>query len=112
VNIAMELSSSTRLHTTVTGGSLRWAGAFSLVGTGAMESVQMLVMDRLFLGATGVDAERGLTVIQQEEAAVFRAMARQARQRIVVADSSKLGLVSPAVVCAPREIDLLITDHG
>ena len=39
-------------------------------------------------------------------------MARQARQVIVVADSSKMGLVSPAVVCAPKEIDLLITDNG
>jgi hypothetical protein len=74
--------------------------------------IQLLVPKRRLPGATGVDPERGLTVIQQEEAAVFRAMARQARQRIVVADSSKLGLVSPAVVCAPKEIDLLITDHG
>jgi DeoR family transcriptional regulator of aga operon len=39
-------------------------------------------------------------------------MARQARQVIVVADSSKVGRVSPAVVCPPVEIDLLITDNG
>jgi DeoR family transcriptional regulator of aga operon len=112
VNIGMELSSSTRLHTTLTGGTLRWAGAFSLVGPAAIESLAMVVMDRLFLSATGVDAERGATLIQPDEAAVFRAMARQARQVIVVADSSKMGLVSPAVVCPPKEIDLLITDSG
>lgn len=112
VNIGMELSSSTRLQTTVTGGDLRWAGAFSLVGPAALDSLQVVIMDRLFLGATGVDAERGVTVIQSEEAAVFRAMARQSRQRIVIADSSKLGHISPAVVCAPKEIDLLITDDG
>ena len=34
------------------------------------------------------------------------------KQIVVVADSSKMGLVSPAVVCAPEEIDLLITDNG
>jgi len=112
VNIGMELSSSNRLHTTLTGGTLRWAGAFSLVGPTAIESLALVVMDRLFLSATGVDPERGATLIQPDEAAVFRAMARQARQVIVVADSSKMGLVSPAVVCAPKEIDLLITDNG
>lgn len=112
VNIGMELSSSTRLHTTLTGGTLRWAGAFSLVGPTAIESLAMVVMDRLFLGATGVDAERGATLIQPDEAAVFRVMVRQARQVIVVADSSKIGLISPAVVCSPTEIDLLITDNG
>jgi DeoR family transcriptional regulator, aga operon transcriptional repressor len=39
-------------------------------------------------------------------------MARQAREVVVVADSSKMGLVSPAVVCPSTEIDLLITDNG
>lgn len=112
VNIGMELSSSTRLQTTLTGGNMRWAGAFSLVGPAAIEALHTAVMDRLFLGATGVDPERGATIIQPEEAAVFRAMARQARQVIVVADSSKLGLVSPAVVCSAADIDLLITDDG
>jgi DeoR/GlpR family transcriptional regulator of sugar metabolism len=29
-----------------------------------------------------------------------------------VADSSKMGMVSPAVICPPRDIDLLITDDG
>ena len=112
VNIGMELSSSARLQTTLTGGNLRWAGAFSLVGPTATESLATVVMDRLFVGATGVDPERGATVIQADEAAVFRAMARQSRQVIVVADSSKIGQVSPAVVCPPQEIDLLITDNG
>jgi DeoR family transcriptional regulator of aga operon len=112
VNIGMELSSSARLQTMLTGGNLRWAGAFSLVGPAAIEALAVVVMDRLFLSATGVDAEHGATLIQPDEAAVFRAMARQARQVIVVADSSKVGRVSPAVVCPSSDIDLLITDNG
>ena len=47
-----------------------------------------------------------------EEAAVSRVMVRQAREVVVVADSSKMGMVSPAVICPPRDIDLLITDDG
>jgi DeoR family transcriptional regulator, aga operon transcriptional repressor len=112
VNIGMELSSSTAVETTLTGGSMRWAGAFSLVGPAAIESLQNFVMDRFFLSVTGIDPVRGATMIQPEEAAVFRVMVRQAREVIVVADSSKISMVSPAVICPPRDIDLLITDDG
>lgn len=112
VNIGMELSSTANVHTTLTGGAMRWAGAFSLVGPAAIETLNMFVMDRLFLGVTGMDPERGATMIEPEEAAVLRVMVKQAREVIVVADSSKMGMVSPAVICTPREIDLLITDAG
>jgi DeoR family transcriptional regulator of aga operon len=69
-------------------------------------------MDRVFIGVCGVDAERGATTIEAEEAAVFRAMIRQAREVIVVADSSKVGMISPAVICPAVDIDILITDDG
>lgn len=112
VNIGMELSSTTGVETTLTGGAMRWAGAFSLVGPAAQETLNMFIMDRLFLGITGLHPERGATMIEPEEAAVFRVMVKQSREVIVVADSSKMGMVSPAVICLPREIDQLITDDG
>jgi DeoR family transcriptional regulator of aga operon len=112
VNIGMELSSTTNVETTLTGGAMRWAGAFSLVGPAAIETLNMFVMDRLFLSVTGMHPERGATMIEPEEAAVFRVMVRQAREVIVVADSSKMGMESPAIICQPRDIDLLITDDG
>jgi DeoR family transcriptional regulator of aga operon len=112
VNIGMELSSVTGLDATLTGGAMRWPGAFSLVGPAAIETLNMFVLDRLFLSVTGMDAEHGATMIEPEEAAVFRVMVRQAREVVVVADSSKMGMVSPAVICPPRDIDVLITDDG
>jgi DeoR family transcriptional regulator of aga operon len=112
VNIGMELSSSAGLDTTLTGGRMRWQGAFSLIGPAAIESLNVVVMDRVFVGVCGVDPERGATTIEADEAAVFRAMARQARQVIVVADSSKVGMISPIIICPATQIDLLITDDG
>jgi DeoR family transcriptional regulator, aga operon transcriptional repressor len=112
VNIGMELSSNMNVDTTLTGGAMRWAGAFSLVGPAAIETLNMFVMDRLFLSVTGMHPERGATMIEPEESAVLRVMVRQAREIIVVADSSKMGMVSPAIICPPRDIDLLITDDG
>jgi DeoR family transcriptional regulator of aga operon len=39
-------------------------------------------------------------------------MVKQAKQVIVVADSSKLGKVGPAFICPLSEIHTLITNHG
>jgi DeoR family transcriptional regulator, aga operon transcriptional repressor len=108
----MELSSSNGLDTTLTGGCMRWPGAFSLIGPAAIESLNMVVMDKVFLGVTGVDPQHGATTIQADEAAVFRAMSRRSKQVIVAADSSKVGMISPGVICPVTDIDVLITDDG
>jgi DeoR family transcriptional regulator, aga operon transcriptional repressor len=112
VNIGMELSSSNGLDTTLTGGCMRWPGAFSLIGPTALESLNVVVMDRVFIGVCCIDPERGATTIEADEAAVFRAMARRAKQVVIVADSSKVGMISPAVICPVTDIDILITDDG
>jgi len=112
VNIGMELSASNGLDTMLTGGCMRWPGAFSLIGPAAIESVNVVVMDRVFVGVCGVDPCHGATTIEADEAAVFRAMTRRAKQVVVVADSSKVGMISPAVICPVTDIDVLITDDG
>lgn len=108
----MELSSSAGLDTTLTGGRMRWQGAFSLIGPAAIESLNVVMMDRVFVGVCGVDPERGATTIESDEAAVLRAMTRQTKQVIVVADSSKVGMISPVIICPVAMIDVLITDDG
>lgn len=112
VNIGMELSSSNGLDTTLTGGCMRWPGAFSLIGPAAIESLNVVVIDKVFIGVTGVDSQHGATTIQADEAAVFRAMSRRSKQVIVAADSSKVGMISPGVICPVSDIDILITDDG
>lgn len=112
VNIGMELSNQPALNVTLTGGTMRWAGAFSLTGPTAIEMLSGVFMDKVFIGVCGIDAQRGATTIESDEAAVFRAMVRQAKQVVVVADSSKIGMVSPALICPASEIDALVTDTG
>ena len=112
VNIGMELNHQATLDVTLTGGTMRWAGAFSLTGPTAMEMLSGIFLDKVFIGACGVDVQRGATTIEPDEAAVFRAMVRQAKQVIVVADSSKIAMISPALICAVTDIDILITDSG
>ena len=110
VNIGMELSNQPALNVTLTGGTMRWAGAFSLTGPTAIEMLSGVYMDKVFIGVCGVDVQRGASTIEPDEAAVFRAMVRQAKQVIVVADSSKIGMTSPALICPASDIDILVTD--
>jgi DeoR family transcriptional regulator of aga operon len=76
VNIGMELNHQVALDVTLTGGNMRWAGAFSLTGPTAMEMLGGVFLDKAFIGACGVDVRREATTIEPDEAAVFRAMVR------------------------------------
>jgi DeoR family transcriptional regulator of aga operon len=110
INIAMELCNCEGLQTFVTGGVVQWAGSFSLVGQASINFLKEIYLDKVFISVCGVDVARGITVIEPEESLTFRAMVHQATMRIVVADSAKLGTVSPAFVCPISDIHVLITD--
>jgi len=69
-------------------------------------------MDKLFVSVSGIDASRGATTNESDEALTFRAMVKQAKQVIVVADSGKLGVVTPSLICPIEDVDVLVTDAG
>lgn len=111
VNVAMELSKRKDLEVFVTGGFLRgdW---FSLVGDAANYAMRQVFVDKAFLGVNGICAEKGLTSLNPGEAAINRVIVGQARQRIAVADHSKLGCAATHRFCDAKDIHILITDTG
>jgi DeoR family transcriptional regulator of aga operon len=112
INIGMELCNQPGIRTYLTGGVVPWAWSFSLTGNAALTFLDDVYMDKVFLSVTGLDVEKGATTLEADEALVYRKMVKQAKQVIVAADSSKLGKVSPAFVCPPSGIHILITDTG
>jgi DeoR family transcriptional regulator of aga operon len=112
VNIGMELCNMPGLKIHLTGGYVHWPWSFSLVGAAAISFLGDTFLDKLFLSVSGIDAERGTTTNESDEALTFRAMVKQARQVIVVADSSKLGAVTPSLICPLEDVDVLVTDEG
>ena len=112
INIGMELCNQPGIRTYLTGGVVPWAWSFSLTGNAALTFLDDVYMDKVFLSVTGLDAEKGATTLEPDEALVYRKMVKQAKQVIVAADSSKLGKVSPAFVCPANAIHILITDTG
>jgi DeoR family transcriptional regulator of aga operon len=109
VNIAMELSHLPDIKVSMTGGSLSgdW---FALVGDVAQQNVSQTFFDKAFVGVDGAHAEHGLTTNYPDQAAIHRAMMRQAEQRIVLADHRKIGVVGRSLIWPVDDLDKLITD--
>ena len=111
VNIAMELSHRVDLKVIVTGGSMSgdW---FALTGPTGIAAVGEMFYDKAFIGVDGVHPEHGLTTNYPDQATVHRAMIRQSRQKIVVADHTKIGDIGTALIVPVGDVDLIITDKS
>jgi len=109
VNVAMELTNRRGVSVFMPGGLLHgeW---FSLVGPATMQSLSSIFPDKAFIGANGIHAIHGVTAYHPDEAAINCIMVRQSRQKIVVVDHSKLGVVATHLICPLDQISLIITD--
>jgi DeoR family transcriptional regulator, fructose operon transcriptional repressor len=63
------------------------------------------------LSPVGVDAKAGASSFELDEVEIARAMCGNARQVILAADHSKIGVRSRASWCGPERIDVLVTDR-
>lgn len=109
VNIAVELAGLRDLQIIMLGGVLR-EDSFSIVGHVAEEMLQEFAADKLFFGAAGCDPNFGPSTPTIEEARVNQAMARIARQRILVADSSKFEKRTLCRILPLTNVQTVITD--
>ena len=112
LNVGMELCNQPGVRTYLTGGVIPWAWSFSLTGNAALEFLDDVYMDKVFLSVTGLDAERGATTLETDEALIYRKMLKHSKEVIVVTDASKFGNVSPAFICPVSEIHKIITNVG
>jgi DeoR/GlpR family transcriptional regulator of sugar metabolism len=69
-------------------------------------------VDRLFLGVHGMAERAGFTTPNLAEATTNRAFVDSAREVIVVADSSKWGIVGLAEIAPLRAASVLVTDEN
>lgn len=111
INVALELEAAgPRCTVVVTGGTLR-PRQHSLVNPLATQILEQLRVSIVFLGCNGFDLDGGVTNVNLPEAEVKRTMVRAGRQRVVLADATKLGQVALALVCPVDDIDVLVTDR-
>jgi DeoR/GlpR family transcriptional regulator of sugar metabolism len=106
-----ELGDDDAVRLIAAGGDVR-PGELSVTGDLAEVAFERLRFDTFVLGCCGLDVRDGITTHVPADARVQRAALRSARRTIIIADESKLGLVTFGHVCDVGEIERLVTDAG
>ena len=109
INVALELQGQSTKHVIVTGGTLN-RNSYELVGSQAVSSLENIHCQMAFLGASGMSPEYGLSMSDEPEAAVGRALIASTERAVVLADHTKLGKRGLVRVCPLDQLSLFITD--
>ena len=84
----------------------------ALVGPFAVAALRTIHLDQVFMGVHGIDPRSGFTTPNVLEADTDRALVASARRLVVVADSSKWGVIGISSIARLVEADTLVTDSG
>jgi DeoR family fructose operon transcriptional repressor len=106
-----ELKDCRNIEVSITGGMLR-PDTMAFVGPMTERSLEMVRVDKAFLGTNGLDLQEGITTPNMLEAATKSKMIAVAKQAILLADHSKIGQISFCKVADLREIDHCILDSA
>ena len=109
---AVSSAQRTSLDVILLGGSYR-PRSNTLQGALPIEVAGHFHASRFILGADALSLEEGVTTPSLGLAGVERAMMRQTRGEVIVlADSSKFGVVGDVVICTLDRVDAVIVDDG
>ncbi|MEW6226239.1 MAG: DeoR/GlpR family DNA-binding transcription regulator [Chloroflexota bacterium] len=97
------------LRTVVLGGSVL-RDELTTTGAIAAGTLARYRFDVAVIGAAGLSVRWGITELSDEEAEIQRVAISRAARLVVVADGSKLGTATSAVVAPADTIETLITD--
>lgn len=114
LNVALRLSGAetTLAHEVILLGGSMGPSQQATCGDLTISEINRYRADIALLSPVGVSARDGASSFAHREAAVAGAMVKCARTRIILADSSKIGLTSRVIYARPPEIDMIITDAG
>ena len=111
LHIASELIDHHGIRLILTGGFLRH-GELSMVGYLAERVFSEFYVDKLFLGAGGVDLKAGLTEFNIEDTLVKRAMVESAKEVVLVVDSTKFRSIALGSIVPLTRIHTIVTDKN
>jgi DeoR/GlpR family transcriptional regulator of sugar metabolism len=94
----------------LTGGVRTQADA--LVGPLAVAALRSIHLDLVFMSVHGMDLRSGFTTRNVLEADTDRALVASGRRLVVLADSSKWGVIGISSIARLDEADTLVTDPG
>ena len=111
LNIAEVLARKPGVRMILIGGVYHPASA-SFASVDGLDALGRIGINKAFISAGGVDAERGVSCSQFHEVPVKQKAMAGALERHLVVDSSKLGRIRPAYFATLDAYDSLITEAG
>lgn len=109
-DVIIGLDTANQVTVILTGG-VRTPSA-ALVGPVADRTIASMHVDQLFLGVHGMDVRAGYTTPNLAEATTNKALVASAREVVVLADSSKWGVVGLADIGPLTLAATVVTDEG
>jgi DeoR family fructose operon transcriptional repressor len=103
-----ELAGSTGIQVRLTGGLYRRT-SHDLCGSTVEESLENIYADRAFFGAAALSFHKGAMNYDRD---MPKAILKAGKQRVLVIDSSKVGMEAVYRFCPIESCDLVITDRG
>lgn len=110
LHIAMTLGGRPLCKVIVPGGTLA-PTSMSFVGSETQLALRRYHVSTLFLSCRGIDVQRGVSDLSEEQAMVRRVMMEISDRRILLMDSSKFGVRALSILAPTPSFHRLITDE-
>lgn len=109
LNVATLMRGYSQIEVVVAGGVLRHVDG-GIVGEAAADFMRQFKVDMAIIGVSGIDEDGSLLDYDYREVRVTQAIMKNARQTILVADSTKFERTAPVRVGHISEVSTFVTD--
>ena len=106
---AVELCKLEKPAVHILGGTMN-RYSMSICGIHAIQDVLRINFNQVFMGVTSYCEQTGFNCGVDEEAVLKRTVMNQAEQKIVLMDSSKVGVKNTYAICSLADVDVIISD--
>ncbi|CAI8449058.1 MAG: Glycerol-3-phosphate regulon repressor [SAR116 cluster bacterium MED-G04] len=110
INVIQIFRNSQMRDLVIVGGGVRQSDG-AIVGDEAVEFIGRYKVDYAVIGASSLDTDGTVLDFDSREVAVARTILKNARTRILVADSSKFERSAPVRICTLGDLDYVILDR-
>ena len=110
INIISLLMGGKARELVIMGGAVRSTDG-AIVGEDAVDFISRYKVDFAVIGASALDSDGAILDFDSREVAVSRAILKNSRTRICVADGSKFDLSAPVRICQIADLDYFVTDR-
>jgi len=106
---AVELSKLSKPSVHILGGTLNHY-SMSICGIHSIQDVSGIHFDQVFMGVTSYYGPAGFLCGVDDETVLKQTVMQQAEQKIILMDSSKIGVKNTYTICKLCDIDLVVSD--